>query len=121
MRGVRDDPKHAIAAELLFTVSPPGFLWDAAVRMVPLVPVRVSGDFHFAPTGEMTGMTAMRYSDVSGRGVITPFEGKYGPFERRDGVMIPGTAEVAWLPPEGRFAYLRGRPIEVRYDPIPIR
>ena len=24
--------------------------------------------------------------------------------------------EVAWLLPEGRFAYWRGHPVEVRYD-----
>lgn len=38
----------------------------------------VSADFHFAPTGEITGMTAMRYRDVNGAGVLTPFEGRYG-------------------------------------------
>lgn len=183
-------------AEQSFTASPPGSLWDAAVRMMPLVTVRVrdsyiagqgrmlgrvggvatvvseggtpemaqsalarwlgeaawfptallsgegvtweavddstaratvthgavhvSGDFHFAPTGEMTGMTAMRYRDVSGRGVLTPFEGHYGPYARVEGVMIPTTAEVAWLLPEGRFAYWRGRPVEVSYDLAPI-
>lgn len=184
-------------AEQLFTGAPPGFLWDAAVRMMPFVPVRVrdsyiagqgqmlgrlggvatvvseggtpemsqsalarwlgeaawfptallpgegvtweavddstaratvtdgavhvSGDFHFASTGEMTGMTAMRYRDVDGRGVLTPFEGRYGSFDRREGVMIPATAEVAWLLPEGRFAYWRGRPTEISYELTPIR
>lgn len=184
-------------AEQQFTAAPPGFVWDAAVRMMPLVPVRVrdsyiasqgrmlgrlggvatvvseggtmamaqsalarwlgeaawfptallpgkgvaweavddstaratvtdgavhvSGDFHFASTGEMTSMTAMRYRDVNGRSVLTPFEGRYGSFERREGVMIPATAEVAWLLPEGRFAYWRGQPIEVSYSRIPIR
>lgn len=180
-----------------FTTYPPGFLWDAAVRMMPLVTVRVrdsyiasqgrmlgrlggvatvvseggtpemaqsalarwlgeaawfptallagegvtweavddstaratvtdgvvrvSGDFHFSPTGELTSMTAMRYRDVNGRGVLTQFEGRYGPFARVEGVMIPTTAEVAWLLPEGRFAYWRGRPVEVSYDLAPIR
>lgn len=184
-------------AEQLFTTAPPGLVWDAAVRMMPLVPVRVrdsyiasqgqmlgriggvatvvneggtpemaqsaltrwlgeaawfptaflpgggitweavddstaratvtdgavrvSGDFHFASTGEMTGMTAMRYRDVNGQGVLTPFEGRYGSFERREGVMIPGTAEVAWLLPEGRFAYWRGQPIEMSYELTPSR
>jgi hypothetical protein len=130
-------------AEQHFTVAPPGFLSDAALRMMPLIPVRVrdsyiagrgqmlgrlggvatvvseggtpdmaesvlarwlgeaawfptaflpgegltrepvddstaratltdgavrvGGDLHFAPTGETTGMTAMRYGDVGGR------------------------------------------------------
>lgn len=179
-------------AEQRFTVSPPGFVWDARVRMMPLIPVRVrdsyiagegqmlgriggvvnvvneggtremaasalvrwlgeaawfptallpgggvtwqpvddsaaratitdgairvSGDFRFAPSGEMTAMTAVRYRDVNGTGVETPFEGRYHGFERRQGVMVPKSAEVAWLLPEGRFAYWRGRPTDIAYD-----
>ena len=179
-------------AEQHFTVAPPGFVWDARVRMIPAIPVRVrdsyvagegqmlgriggvvsvvneggtsemassalvrwlgeaawfptallpgdgvtwqpvddstaratvtdgdirvSGEFQFAPTGEMTRMTAMRYRDVNGTGVETPFEGRYLGFERRQGVMVPKSAEVAWLLPEGRFAYWRGRPTRVAYE-----
>lgn len=179
-------------AEQQFTAAPPGFVWDARVRMIPVMPVRVrdsyvagegqmlgriggvvnvvneggtremassalvrwlgeaawfptallpgdgvtwrtvddstalatvtdgniqvSGEFHFAPTGEMTGMTAVRYRDVNGTGVETPFEGRYHGFERRQGVMVPKSAEVAWLLPEGRFAYWRGRPTSVAYE-----
>lgn len=178
-------------ADQRFTTSPPGFVWDARFRMMPLVPVlvrdsyvgadgrmigriggvvgvvnaggtpgmaqgalarwlgeaawfptaflpgagvtweavddstaragvtdgavRVTADFHFAPTGELTSMSALRYRDVNGTSVLTPFEGRYGRFERRAGVMLPGTAEVAWLLPQGRFAYWRGRPAEVDF------
>jgi len=179
-------------ADQLFTTAPPGFVWDARVRMMPLVPVRVrdsyvagqgrmlgrlgavvsvvneggtpemaagalvrwlgeaawfptallpgegvtwepvndstaratvsdgttrvSADFHFAPTGEMTGMTAMRYRDVNGTGVLTPFEGRYARYMRYEGLMLPASAEVAWLLPEGRFAYWRGRPEAAEYE-----
>ncbi|HET7620805.1 MAG TPA: DUF6544 family protein [Gemmatimonadaceae bacterium] len=183
-------------AEQNFTASPPGFVWDAQIRMMPLVPVRVrdsyiagggamlgrvgglmtvvneggtpemaasaltrwlgeavwfptallpgaarsegvrwtaiddstaratvsdgrntaSADFHFAPSGEVTGMTALRYRDVNGTGVLTPFEGQYRDYSRRNGVMVPMSSEVAWLLPEGRFAYWRGRPLEVKYS-----
>lgn len=182
-------------AEQHFTIAPPGFVWDAEFRMVPLVPVRVrdsyvagqgqmlgrfggvvsvvnqggtremaagalarwlgeaawfptallpgsgvtwepvddrtsratvtdgatsvSADFHFAPTGELTSMTAMRYRDVNGTGVLTPFEGRYDRFVRREGMMVPASAEVAWLRPAGRFDYWRGRPVEVSYDLVP--
>lgn len=174
-----------------FTSSPPGFVWDASIRMIPLLPVRVrdsyvagegrmlgrvggvlpvveeggtaevaagaltrwlgeavwfptallpggsvrweavddstaratvtdrgksvSAEFHFAASGEIAAMTAMRYRDVGGKGVLTPFEGRYGAYGRRDGVMIPLSAEVAWLLPEGRFPYWRGQPAEVEY------
>ena len=186
-------------AEQDFTVTPPGFVWDADIRMIPLVPMRVrdayvggtgsmlgrmggvvpvvnqsgsremasgaltrwlgeavwfptallpgadpnhgvrwdavddstaratitdgetsvQADFHFAPTGGITRMTAMRYRDVNGVGVVTPFEGIYGAYERREGIMMPTTAEVAWLLPEGRFPYWRGRLLSVRYDAAP--
>jgi len=184
---------RSYAADQRFTTTPPGFVWDAAFRMVPLVPVRVrdsyvagegqmlgrvggvvsvvneggtremaagalarwlgeavwfptalvpgegvtwepvddstaratvtdgetrvSADFHFAPAGEATSMTAMRYRDVNGAGVLTPFEGRYHGYVRREGVMVPGSAEVAWLLPAGRFDYWRGQPAEVTYEP----
>jgi hypothetical protein len=186
-------------AEQHYTAEPPGFVWDAAIRMMPLVPMRVrdayvSGDasmlgrmggvvpivdvggtpeiassalarwlgeaawfptallppdgpgdgvrwepvddstaratvtdgatrvqaeFHFAHTGALTTMTAMRYRDVGGTAVLTPFEGSYGDYRRRDGLMIPMSAEVAWLLPEGRFPYWRGHPVEVHYELTP--
>src|SRR6185503_19071926 len=52
-------------------------------------PVSVSGDFRFAASGQLRGMSAMRCRNVNGRGVLTPFEGYQGGFERREGVMVP--------------------------------
>jgi len=177
-----------------FTVWPPGFVWDATIQMMPLIPVRVrdgyvggegvilgklaalipvadqrgtpemaagalsrylgeaiwmptallptagvswaavddttaratltdgattvSADFHFAPTGEIVGMSMTRYRDVNGRGEPTPFEARLrGGYRRVAGMMIPVEGEVAWLLPEGRFAYWRGRPVHIEYDP----
>ena len=79
-------------------------------------PTAVSAEFHFAPTGEITRMTAMRYRDVNGAGVLTPFEGRYRDYARWNGVLIPTSAEVAWLLPEGPFPYWRGRPTEITYQ-----
>jgi hypothetical protein len=177
-----------------YTTSPPGFVWDATIRMLPLIPMRVrdsylagagsmtgrlggvapiidetgtpelasgaltrwlgeaawfptallpgngvrweaindtiargviedggnrvQAEFHFAPSGELTAMTAMRYRDVNGTGVLTPFEGRYGRYERREGVMVPMTAEVSWILPEGRYPYWRGRPVAVHYETV---
>jgi hypothetical protein len=81
----------------------------------------VSADFQFAGSGELIGMSAMRYRDVNGRGVLTPFEARYTSFARREGVMIPSSAEVAWLLPEGRYAYWRGEPASLRYEFAPSR
>ena len=182
-------------ADQRFTVDPPGFVWDARFRMMPVVPVlvrdsyvagggrmlarvggvasvvneggtpemaqsalarwlgeaawfptaflpgegiawqpvddstaratvtdgavSVSGDFHFAASGEMTGMSAMRYRDVDGHGVLTPFRGHYRAFERRDGVMVPSSADVEWVLPDGVYSYWRGGPVDVRYELTP--
>jgi hypothetical protein len=185
----------AFAAEQHFTAHPPGFVWDAAIHMLPIVggavpmrvrdtyvggrgsmlgrvggavtvvdqagtpemassalarwlgeaawfpaallpggpvtweamddstaraavvdgAVRATAEFHFAPTGELVRMTALRYRDVDGTPVLTAFEGRYGAYVRMGGVLVPSEAEVAWLLPEGRFAYWRGRPITVTY------
>ena len=197
MRLQPDGAWSRFIADQAFTTSPPGFVWDARFRMIPLVPVlvrdsyvgaegrmlgriggvmnvvneggtpgmaqsalarwlgeaawfptaflpgadvtwegvddrtaratvvdgavRVTADFHFAATGELTSMSALRYRDVNGTSVLTPFEGRYGRFERRAGVMIPGTAEVAWLLPGGRFVYWRGQPTEVSATVTPAR
>jgi hypothetical protein len=187
-------------AEQHFTTRTPGFVWDAEIRMIPLVPVRIrdsyhaesgtmhgrigglvpvvneggtpeiaqsalarwlgeavwfptallpgiaggapgggvrweaiddataratvvdgaitaSAEFHVAPTGEITRMTALRYRDVDGAMVLTPFEGEYHGYARRDGVLVPTHAEVAWLLPEGRYPYWRARPEELWFEP----
>jgi hypothetical protein len=77
--------------------------------------VRASAEFHFAPTGELVRMTALRYRDVDGTPVLTRFEGRYGAYARLGGVLVPREAEVAWLLPAGRFGYWRGRPTAVAY------
>ena len=78
---------------------------------------RVSADFHFSPTGEITGVSMTRYRDVDGRGVPTPFQARFrGGYRRVGGMMVPVEGEVAWVLPEGPFTYWRGRPIAITYD-----
>jgi hypothetical protein len=77
--------------------------------------VSASAEFHFAPTGEITRMTALRYRDVDGAMVLTPFEGEYHDYARHAGILVPTRAEVAWLTPEGRYPYWRAGPTEIRY------
>jgi hypothetical protein len=57
--------------------------------------------------------------DVAGRGVPTPWEGRFRHYERRDGFYIPVQAEVSWVLPEGRQAYWRGSVTEVHYRTAP--
>lgn len=91
-----------------------GVRWDAiddttARATVTDRATTASAEFEFAPTGEITRMSALRYRDVNGTSVLTPFEGHYRDYARRAGIMVPLSAEVAWLLPEGRFPYWRGR------------
>jgi hypothetical protein len=76
----------------------------------------VAAEFDFGPGGEITGMTAQRYRNVNGKGVLTPFEVRYRAYARRAGIMVPLSAEAAWLLPEGRYPYWRGQPADIAYE-----
>lgn len=176
-----------------FAVDPPGFVWDASVRMAPLVTVRVRdeysngigamlgkvgalvpvvdqrgtpemaagalgrflaemvwlptallpnthvswtpiddstaratltdgvvavhADFHFGRIGEIVAISMERYRDVNGHGVLTPFDARlHSDYRRIDGMMVPSAGEVAWLLPDGRLDYWRGRLVAITYD-----
>ena len=179
-------------ADQHFTADPPGFVWDARMRMMPLVSVRVrdgywqetgsmlarlggvvplvqesgapetaqsalarwlgetvwfpaallpgqsvywesvddstavataidgavraTAEFHFAATGEVARITALRYRDENGVAVLTPFEARLWDYARREGVMVPMNAEVAWILAEGPFPYWRAGPERIEYD-----
>lgn len=77
----------------------------------------VSLDFRFGGDGLVESVyTPGRYRDVDGRGVPTPWEGRFGGYETRAGVRVPRTGEVAWLLPEGRQPYWRGEIDEVTFE-----
>lgn len=88
--------------------------WEAvddttARTTVQDVDVQAIATFTFAPDGTITSMRALRWRDVDGVPVLTPFEGRYGEYGWHGGVRVPLRAEVAWELEEGRFAYWRGR------------
>jgi hypothetical protein len=70
---------------------------------------------HFAPDGSVTRVEADRMRDVNGTGVPTPFVGEIGEYQRIDGMMIPVSGVVAWLLPEGRLDFWRGRITSAAY------
>lgn len=191
-RGALDQPWSPFRSVQHFTVDPPGFVWDARIRMAPLTTVRVrdsyvageagmlgslaglvtvvdgrrsaslnagalhrhlmelawlptallpgqgvrweaiddrsaraiiedSGitlavDVHFGERGEIVDVNAMRMRDVDGVGVLTPFEGRFRSYVRVAGMMVPLEGEVAWILPEGRLDFWRGRITAAEYD-----
>lgn len=57
-----------------------------------------------------------RYREVNGELVATPWQGRFWDYEIRNGMMIPLKGEVAWLLPEGRKPYWRGRILRIVYE-----
>lgn len=72
--------------------------------------------FHFGDHGEIERCNGDRYRDLDGGPELTAWEGRFGEYERRDGMMIPGCGEAAWLTSAGRAPYWRGRITSVDYD-----
>jgi len=80
-----------------FTAAPPGFVWDASIRMMPLLGVRVR-DSYIAGTGAMLGRVGAVLTVVDQR--ATP--------ELSAGALHRWLAELAWLP----TALLPGQGVE---------
>ncbi len=66
------------------------------------------------------GLVKSVHSDTRGRTVAgavipTPWEGTWSDYQRRDGMLIPTVGEAAWVLPEGRKPYWRGRITSLGY------
>ncbi len=73
-------------------------------------------DFHFRLDGLIDRVFALRPRAIGDSSVLTPWEGRWTAWAERGGMRIPVEGEVAWLLPEGRQAYWRGRITEIVYD-----
>jgi hypothetical protein len=98
-----------------------GLAWsaiDATSARVTITdgPTTVSMDVRFGVNGEITTVSAMRFRDVNGTPVLTPWVGRHTDYARVDGMMIPTAGEVAWILPEGPVPYWRGRIIQATYE-----
>jgi hypothetical protein len=71
--------------------------------------VTVSMNAHFGAAGEITRISALRFRDVNGIGVPTPFEAVWSDYLRVDGMMIPTAGEAMWLLREGPHSFWRAR------------
>lgn len=50
-----------------------------------------------------------RYREIKGKQVATPWQGRFWDYQRRNGMLIPLSGEVAWQLPEGEKPYWRGK------------
>lgn len=78
---------------------------------------RVSLFFLFDEVGLIESVRAeARGRTVAGKVIATPWEGRWSHYALRDGMRIPIEGEVAWLLPEGRKPYWRGRITEISFE-----
>lgn len=86
-RGSLDAPWSPFTSVQHFSVDPPGFVWDAAIRMGPLMTVRVR-DSYLQGVGSMQGKLAALIPVVNARGSA----------ELASGALHRYLAESVWLP-----------------------
>lgn len=79
--------------------------------------VRVSLVFRFSDDGLIQSVYAPdRPRSVGDREVPTPWEGRWQEYGTLGGMRVPVRGEVAWLLPEGRQVYWKGRITEALYE-----
>ena len=79
-------------------------------------PTTVVLDVTFGKRGEIETISTMRYRDVKGTPVLTPWVGHHRDYERLGGMMIPTSGDVAWVLPKGPEPYWRGRLLAATFD-----
>ena len=78
---------------------------------------QVSLTFSFGTDGLVEAVRAEdRGRMVRGEAVPTPWEGRWSHYAESDGMQVPLEGEVAWILPEGRKPYWRGRITRLEYE-----
>jgi hypothetical protein len=72
--------------------------------------------FHFGQDGLPQRVTANRYRDVDGKGVLTPWFGELRNFRAHDGLLVPHEVEVSWQLESGVFPYARFTLERIEFD-----
>ena len=99
-----------------------GVIWEAldersAMATLPDGDTRVTLRFTFGADGLIESVRADARGRTVGDQVIqTPWEGRWSDYAERDGMKVPMQGEVAWLTPEGRKPYWRGRIERLSYE-----
>ena len=82
----------------------------------------VSLRFRFNEAGEAVSVfTLGRNREVRGSYELTPWSGRFGNLEVRNGVRIPLEAEVEGRTEDGPLPYFRGRIEAIEYDLLTVR
>jgi hypothetical protein len=79
--------------------------------------LQVSLDFHFGHDGFIERVYSASRPRIVGREAIgTPWQGRFGDYAERGGMVIPHSGEVEWLLPTGPQPYWRGRITGAAYE-----
>ncbi|HMS85284.1 MAG TPA: hypothetical protein PKD12_16705 [Nitrospira sp.] len=79
--------------------------------------ISVTMMFTFGMDGLIESIRADERGRLVGEKIIpTPWEGRWTEYRLMDGMRVPMAGEVAWLLPEGRKPYWRGRIRKLRYE-----
>jgi hypothetical protein len=98
-----------------------GVRWEAVAEDRALATIVDRGveaklEFRFGPDGLPASVFASdRARAVGQANVPTPWEATWSAWGPRNGMRVPSAGEVAWLLPEGRMSYYRGRVKSVAY------
>jgi hypothetical protein len=99
----------------------PGVRWEPVDESRARVTIEDHGveaslEFRFGRDGLVASVFAPdRPRTVGGSNVPSPWEGSWTAWSPRNGMRVPSAGEVAWLLPEGRLPYWRGRVTSVAY------
>jgi hypothetical protein len=77
---------------------------------------RVTILLRFNKENLIESVSAERPRMVGGKIIPTQWEGRWSHYEIRDGMRVPLEGEVAWILPEGRKTYWRGRITNLSYE-----
>ena len=76
----------------------------------------VSMNVDFAPSREITQLTALRPREVNGTSVLTAWVAHLADYSLRSGMQVPGSGDAEWTLSTGPLPYWRGRLVNVHYD-----
>jgi len=79
--------------------------------------VSVSLEFRFNDVGEVTGIyAAERWGRFGDTYELVPWEGRFGSYTRKQGVLVPTTGEVGWHRAGGFWPFWKGEVLYLDYD-----
>jgi hypothetical protein len=102
-----------------------GVQWEAVDERSARATLVVDGltltlDFRFGSDGLIQSVYTKDRGRTVGREVVpTPWEARFADYEERSAMRVPLSGEVAWLLPEGRQPYWRGRITDLVYEWAP--